>query len=303
MPRVLVVDDSPLQRKAAGTLIERDESLEVTYAAGGEEALAAMATRLPDLVLTDLTMPGVDGLELVAAVRRLHPQIPVVLMTASGNEEMAVAALQGGAASYIPKTVLDRDLVKTLHSVLEVSHENRSRALLMRSMTHSEAVFVLGNNPALIGPLVNYLQQSLSAMGLCSEAETTRVGVALDEALVNALHHGNLEVDSSMRRDDLDGYHRLIAERRQQSPYKERRIWVSAVLDRDRATFVVRDEGSGFDPDTLPDPTDPANLARPHGRGVLLIRTFMDEVIYNDVGNEVTLITYTSSTNADPQTP
>jgi len=258
-----------------------------------------MAGRLPDLVLTDLLMPDLDGLQLVARVRRLHPQVPVVLMTASGNEEKAVAALKGGAASYIPKSLLDRELIATLRSVLEVSHENRSRALLMRSMIHSESVFVLSNNPGLIGPLVNYLQQSLSSMGLCNETETTRVGVALDEALVNAMHHGNLEVDSALRRDDLDGYHRLIAERRQLLPYRDRKIRVSAVFDRDRATFVVRDDGSGFDPDLLPDPTDPANIARPHGRGVLLIRTFMDEVIYNDVGNEVTLIKHCNSEAAD----
>ena len=299
MARILVVDDSPLQRKLAGAMIEREEGLEVVYAAGGMEALDVMAGRLPDLVLTDLLMPDLDGLQLVARVRRLHPQVPVVLMTASGNEEKAVAALKGGAASYIPKSLLDRELIATLRSVLEVSHENRSRALLMRSMIHSESVFVLSNNPGLIGPLVNYLQQSLSSMGLCNETETTRVGVALDEALVNAMHHGNLEVDSALRRDDLDGYHRLIAERRQLLPYRDRKIRVSAVFDRDRATFVVRDDGSGFDPDLLPDPTDPANIARPHGRGVLLIRTFMDEVIYNDVGNEVTLIKHCNSEAAD----
>ena len=289
MARVLVVDDSAMQRKLAGALIE-SAAHDVSYAANGNEALAAMEVRLPDLVLTDLMMPDLDGLQLVAEVQRLHPQVPVVLMTASGNEQKAVAALQGGAASYIPKTVLQQELIKTLSTVLDVSQESRSQALLMRSMIHSESVFVLGNNPALIGPLVNYLQQSISAMGLCNETETTRVGVALDEALVNALHHGNLEVDSAMRRDDLDGYHRLIAQRRRESPYRERRIHVSAIFDRSRATFVVRDEGSGFDPDVLPDPTDPANLARPHGRGVLLIRTFMDEVIYNDAGNEVTLM-------------
>jgi len=290
MARILVVDDSPLQRKLAGSLIERTASMLVDYAASGDEALELMAVRLPDLVLTDLQMPGLGGLDLVARVRELYPQVPVVLMTGSGSEQMAVEALRGGAASYIPKEVLERELIETLRAVLEVSHENRSRALLMRSMIHSESVFVLGNNPAMIGPLVNYLQQGISAMGLCSEIENTRIGVALDEALVNAMHHGNLELDSALRRDDLDGYHRLIDERRRQMPYRDRRIHVSAVLDRHRATFVVRDEGSGFDPDVLPDPTEPANLARPHGRGVLLIRTFMDEVIYNDVGNEVTLI-------------
>ena len=214
MARILVVDDSPVQRKLVGAMIECEEDTEVTYAASGEEALAGMAVRLPDLVLTDLLMPGLDGLELVAEVRRVHPQVPVVLMTAVGNEEKAVQALQGGAAGYIPKDLLKQELLKTLKSVLEISHESRGRALLLHSMTHSESVFVLGNNPALIGPLVSYLQQGLSAMGLCNETETTRVGVALDEALVNALHHGNLEVDSAMRRDDLDGYHRLISERR-----------------------------------------------------------------------------------------
>ena len=292
MALVLVVDDSPLQRKLAGQLIESEADLEAIYASSVQEALTEMAASLPDLVLTDLLMPDIDGLQLVAEARRQYPMVPVVLMTASGNEELAAQALSAGAASYIPKTMLKQELIKTLHSVLEVSHESRRQALLMRSMTHSESVFVLGNNPTLIGPLVNYLQQSLSAMGLCGETETTRIGVALDEALVNSMHHGNLEVDSSLRRDNLDGYHQLIAERRRQSPYRERRIWVSAVLDRDRATFVVRDEGSGFDPDLLPDPTDPANLARPHGRGVLLMRTFMDKVIYNDVGNEVTLVKY-----------
>jgi anti-sigma regulatory factor (Ser/Thr protein kinase) len=51
----------------------------------------------------------------------------------------------------------------------------------------------------------------------------------------------------------------------------------------------VRDEGPGFDPGGLPDPTDPANLERPCGRGLLLMKTFMDEVRYNDRGNEVTM--------------
>ena len=131
MALILVVDDSPLQRKLAGRLIDREEGLEATYAASGSEALDAMAERLPDLVLTDLLMPDLDGLELVAEVHERYPLVPVVLMTASGNEEMAGQALSAGAASYIPKTVLGQELIKTLNSVLEVSHEGRGRALLM----------------------------------------------------------------------------------------------------------------------------------------------------------------------------
>ena len=54
--------------------------------------------------------------------------------------------------------------------------------------------------------------------------------------------------------------------------------------------FVIRDEGPGFDVTTLPDPTDPENLLKPSGRGLLLIRTFMDEATHNATGNEITLV-------------
>ena len=69
-----------------------------------------------------------------------------------------------------------------------------------------------------------------------------------------------------------------------------RRIHVLVTLSPSEARFVIRDEGPGFDPESVPDPTDPANLERESGRGLLLMRTFMDEVRFNQAGNEVTLI-------------
>ena len=63
-----------------------------------------------------------------------------------------------------------------------------------------------------------------------------------------------------------------------------------ATLTRDEATFLVRDEGLGFDPSTLPDPTDPANLGKVSGRGLLLIQTFMDHVEHNATGNQITMV-------------
>ena len=69
-----------------------------------------------------------------------------------------------------------------------------------------------------------------------------------------------------------------------------RRVYVEAHLSRTEARFIVRDEGSGFDPGTLPDPRDPENLLKVSGRGVLIMRTFMDEVRFNSNGNEVTLV-------------
>ena len=88
----------------------------------------------------------------------------------------------------------------------------------------------------------------------------------------------------------LTAYQRLIDERCRTAPYCERRIRVVARLDRDEARFTIADDGPGFDPGALPDPRAAQNLERLSGRGVLLMRTFMDEVTFHERGNVVTLV-------------
>jgi CheY-like chemotaxis protein/anti-sigma regulatory factor (Ser/Thr protein kinase) len=290
MPNILVVDDSVVDRRIAGRFLEEDPDMQMDYASHGVEALARMQQRVPDLVLTDLMMPEMDGLELVAAVRSQYPLVPVILMTSRGSEEIAVQALQAGAASYVPKRTLARKLLTTVRKVLAAATGRRGHTRLMQCLTKVQCSFVLENDSSLFGPLVAYLQEGVTQMGICDETECTRVGIALEEALANALYHGNLGVGSELLEQDGNTYFSLLAARCRTPPYAARRIRVEANLSRAAATFVLRDEGSGFDPHALPDPTDPANLEKASGRGVLLMKTFMDEVIYNDVGNEVTLI-------------
>ncbi len=289
MPSVLVVDDSPVDRCLVGGLLEKDAGLAVRYAVDGADAIAQMAETPFDLVVTDLVMPRVNGLELVEAIRRDHPRTPVVLVTSKGSEEVVLEALQKGAASYVPKRVLALRLLATVQNVLAVSHHEQIHQRLMKCLNSFEAGFALENDCALIRSLVTYLQDVISNMELCDEAEQTRVGVALEEALVNALYHGNLEIGSALREEDDSAYYALASKRCRQSPYRDRRIHVGVKLSRTEGIFVVRDEGSGFDPLALPDPTEPENLECLSGRGVLLMRTFMDEVRYNEVGNTVTL--------------
>ena len=128
------------------------------------------------------------------------------------------------------------------------------------------------------------------ALGICNHADRVRLGVGLGEALANAMFHGNLELSSSLRETDADAYHNLAEARRRQSPYQDRRIEIEVRLARGKAVFVIRDEGPGFDPTALPDPTDPANLEKVTGRGILLMQAFMDRVDFNARGNEVTMV-------------
>lgn len=290
MPSILIVDDSAVDRCLVGALVSKDPDLAVEYANDGAQAIAAVSRRLPDLVITDLVMPEMNGLELVTAVRRDYPHVPVILMTSQGNEEIAVEALHRGAASYVSKTMLGVKLLETVRGVLAVANRRQSQAQLQRYLEHSARSFTLENDSTLFGPLLAWLQEEAARFNLWDETEQTRVGIALQEALNNAMFHGNLELSAALREADDLAYHSQAILRRDQPPFRDRRIHLHAEFHRNHAMFTVGDDGPGFDPSTLPDPTEPANLERVSGRGVLLMHTFMDEVTYNATGNAVTLV-------------
>ena len=162
-------------------------------------------------------------------------------------------------------------------------------------MTEHRVRYVLPNESNLIPPLVDQLQQAIAAVGLVDDTARVQMAIALEEALLNSLYHGNLEMNA----DQLEELRSSLlcsqgadplAERSRQAPYRERRIYVDVAISPEAARFVIRDEGPGFDPASVPDPTDPANLTRSNGRGLVLMRMFMDEVRRNASGNEVCLV-------------
>jgi CheY-like chemotaxis protein/anti-sigma regulatory factor (Ser/Thr protein kinase) len=289
MARVLIVEDSPTQAQHLQFLLE-DAGYQVDTAANGRDAIDIMERDPPDIIVTDLEMPKMNGIQLVETVRERFSDIPVVLMTAFGSEEVAALALQKGASSYVPKRYLIQDILPTLANLLVLAQTIRHSQRVLEIMTKAEYEFVLNSDRALIPPLIGFLEEMVQHMALCDKTGLIRVCVALREALVNAIDHGNLEVESETREEANGSYMHLIEERRRAEPYRNRRVYVSAKITPMKAEFVIRDEGRGFDPASLPDPRDPANLEKLSGRGLLLIRTFMDQVYHNEAGNEITLV-------------
>jgi CheY-like chemotaxis protein len=289
MARVLVVEDSRTQAQEIQLLLE-DVPHEVELAVDGQAALEALRRRAPDIVLTDLEMPRLNGLQLVEAIRKEFAWVPVVLMTAHGSEEIAALALSRGAASYIPKAYLGHDVVPTLERVLALTGADRQHVKAVERMAKFELQFVLDNDPAAIAPILGFLNEILEHLRLCDATERMRVGVALQEACLNAIYHGNLEVSSDLRQQDESIYHDLVKTRRGQAPYGDRRAHLDVTITPDEAAYTVRDEGPGFDPSCLPDPDAPQNLEKIGGRGLLLIRTFMDQVHHNELGNAITMV-------------
>ena len=102
--RTLIVDDHPLTREALTGLLEQQGFSVVGEAADGAEAIDRARALQPDLVLLDLSMPGLDGLEALPRLRAAAPKCEVVVLTASGTDENLLAAIRGGAAGYLLKS-------------------------------------------------------------------------------------------------------------------------------------------------------------------------------------------------------
>ncbi len=295
MPIVLVVDDSEVDRRLVGGLLSRDIDWLVEYASNGREALDLMQSTQPDVVVTDLMMPDMDGMELVSNIRLAHPNIPVILITGHGSETLAVDALDQGAASYVPKSQLSDKLLETVEQVMALERADRSYGKLIGCMVDAHYSFELANDPQLIPPLVDLLQQMLMGMQYCDTSTRMHVGVALEESLLNAMLHGNLELSHLQVQETRDQLRQgtsfaHVEARRKTEPFSDRMTYVRAEIAPDTATFVIRDQGNGFDTSMVPERGDPSTIERDDGRGLVLMRNFMDEVKFNDAGNEVTLV-------------
>jgi DNA-binding response OmpR family regulator len=115
--RVLVVDDDPTVSDVVRRYLEQ-AGFQVRLAADGAGGLAAVAAQRPDLVVLDLMMPGIDGLEVCRRLRRQLPDLPVVMLTALGEEADRVIGLEVGADDYVTKPFSPRELVLRIRSVL-----------------------------------------------------------------------------------------------------------------------------------------------------------------------------------------
>lgn len=114
---ILVVDDETDMLENI-TRIFRRTPHECLTAAGGREALALLERHLPDLVLTDLRMPGLDGLALLRAIKRVSPDTPVVIFTAYASDSAAGEAIRAGATAFLPKPFSAAQLLETVQDAL-----------------------------------------------------------------------------------------------------------------------------------------------------------------------------------------
>jgi len=289
MARILIVDDSNVDQKIAGGLLQGNNNWTLAFASNGAEALQLLQQQTFNLVLTDLQMPEVSGLDLVRRMREDFRHTPVILMTSHGSEEIAVEALQLGAASYVPKTLLSQSLADTVETVLAVAESHQDNARVLGHLVSSQLKFETGNDPELLHPVAIRIRDLALQAGSLMPADTAQLVVAVEEALNNALYRGNLELPAELRDTSPAEYQELFRQRIDTPPYCDRRIFVDVQCTPQAVTVDIADQGPGFDPASVSLPAQ-GELDRRSGRGLVLMNSLMDEVSFSGQGNKIRLV-------------
>ena len=275
MGKILVVDDDRTTRHLIALQL-RGAGHSVAQAGDGKKALERARREPFDLVVLDVWMPGMDGLELLEKLRELQPPPRVVMMTADDASETLLRAIQRHAYRYLSKPVEPAQLVEVVRSALAASPEQRPIEVVSARADWVELLVPCQRESAeRIREFLARLDSDLA------EDVRTRVGQAFGELLMNAIEWGG----------KLD-------------PTKTVRI--SCLRARRMLLYRIADPGQGFSFEGLehsalanpPDrPTEHMLVRegkglRPGGFGLLMTRQLVDELLYNEKQNEVVFIKY-----------
>ena len=182
--RILIADDEEVARRSLGQILEED-GFEVFTASDGGEALREIAGESPDILLTDLKMPGMDGHELLTRVREAHPDLAVVIMTAHGTIKSAVKALREGAEDYLTKPI-NVDEVEHLLDRLMERKRLVAETRLLRERLDEKYRFenIIGRSPRMlqIFQMIDQVAPSQASVLITGESGTGK------ELIAQAIH-------------------------------------------------------------------------------------------------------------------
>jgi len=272
---ILVVDDEANIRKVVSDVLKKTPGYAVETASDGQEALEFLRTRNFEcnLVITDMMMPRMNGHDLILALREEAPQVATLILTAHKNDSNVIACLEAGAFDYVEKPISVEGLMSTVRRALERHERYVGRPDEVE--VHQEMLGWVELTAPSDFEYVERFQKFTALLGNTPLSDEARedIRVAIDELGQNAIEWGNRE-------------------------NREKQIRLSYCIFEDRIVFKIEDEGGGFDPNALGDPSvDPlqhimnrmAEGKRAGGYGIYITRQLMDEIMYNERGNTVIL--------------
>jgi CheY-like chemotaxis protein/anti-sigma regulatory factor (Ser/Thr protein kinase) len=275
MKHILVADDDRATRQLLKSVLE-EAGFEVTLAADGNAALKKFQTGKFDLLLTDIWMPGMTGLELLARMRE-HPDCcRTIVMTSDDTSEVMLRAIREQAYHYVTKPIDPKALVELVRDALSAK-PTASPIEVVSAVPHWIELLVPCELEA-VSRITGFMAQIKSDL---SEEDREHLGLAFRELLTNAIEWGG-KLDPNLK------------------------VRISCIKTKRMLQYRIADPGMGFriedlDHAAVNNPADDPLLhseirkqkgMRPGGYGLFMVRDLVDELLYNEVRNEVVLVKY-----------
>lgn len=284
--RILFLDDEEMIRDLFREIFGIIH--DITLIGSAEEALEVCKDKSFDLIITDVRLPKMSGIDFISRLRDKEINTPFIVITGNQDIEISIRALRLGAVDFFIKPFrMDaiRHSLQKFENLFIFSQELISKNHFQ--LTHSKQNFAI--NPSLknLNQYVNLVMRSISLIPGIHTDDILSIKLALYELLGNAIEHGfagiSYEHKASLLSSDVD-----YVDHVDQICSNINECVLLEIGFEDQKVYVsLKDRGAGFDPSKVPDPVTDPNASYLSGRGIFLARMNVDELVYNDIGNEV----------------
>ena len=293
--KILVIDDEEDIRRLISFRIKRFTDYDVINAGDGEEGFKTFMSNQDsiDLVITDIKMPKKNGIELLRSIKAVDPSMGVIIISGHGNMEDTIEALRSGAINFFRKPIDMKEMLNVIQKYFKIKKSEILVYDVCKYLITEYKEFSLPNDLNLITAVIEQLTNNLVGNRIVKKQMLNNIKFALREMIINAIEHGNLGItykEKSQYLDNMGNMLNLIDERAKLEENKNKKILITYQLNEEKVIYQINDEGKGFNMDDIPDPTDPNNILKSHGRGIMMSRLYFDDFFYNDIGNQLTMI-------------
>ncbi|MDR1761172.1 MAG: response regulator [Bacteroidales bacterium] len=251
----------------------------------------------PNVVFADITLPQINGWELLKKIKQRYPHIIVVMITAYNSEEFAIQALKLGASSYLKKPISQAAVVDLLQTY-ELMHEEKNKIEQVCSYVESYNLSMKINNDIHIVPFVaKYLISQVEFF--FKENELLGMLLGLNEIIINAIEHGNLKISFTEKTNAIQNntYETLLEERMNREENKQKKVLINFFHNHNYCEWTIKDSGTGFLHKNYLENSTFNSIDGLHGRVIFITRFQFDEMDYEENGTKICLRKYITKTD------
>lgn len=291
-PSVLFIDDDQGICDAFELFFE-DAGWKYTIAPDGITGLEYALNNKYDIIITDLIIPGLSGLDLVKEVHKYKPGQVMLVVSGSGMVDTAMSAIREGAVDFIKKPIDFGNLRSTVYRITSGLREENLEHKMYGSLSAQHAEYELIAQDFFTGTPALPILADLVRANLIDTGERLRLTLAYQEAVTNAVDHGNLELSSTLKDNisinGIDSYQLTRRSRMEDPIYGGRKIWITTDYREGCLKITIRDQGKGFVLPRQHEIESKGASLNCYGRGMTIISGAMDEVEYRLNGTEIVM--------------